>query len=199
MLDLSKIGRCEVQPKRNSIHSSVSLSLLSNIRPDSRGHIAQVGFAVAQVTDSPTIEVQIVARKAEDGRIEFGLRHGGTDPLFPRARYFPTNVNHHDWLTSSPIHIPVAVSGESPKLIHTITGSGNREIKSDPILGGRWEVTYLVRTCSVRLTGALEGGYTAVIPGRTHQEVLTSRGGIVTATARSCSGSWTVALRWIGA
>jgi hypothetical protein len=38
---------------------------------------------------STTIEVRIIARRADDGRIEFGMRGPDGEDILPRARFFP--------------------------------------------------------------------------------------------------------------
>ncbi len=51
-----------------------------------------------------SIEVRIVARRADDGRIEFGMRDQHGEEIFPRARYFPNGgPGHSRWLRSSEI------------------------------------------------------------------------------------------------
>ena len=49
------------------------------------------------------ITVRIVARRAEDGRIEFGMRDPNGEEIFPRARFFPIEISHGRWLSSSEI------------------------------------------------------------------------------------------------
>ena len=60
--------------------------------------------------DLPAGEVRIVARKLEDGRVEFGLqqRQGDDswgDRQFPRLRFFPTTAGTNRWLSSSPLTV----------------------------------------------------------------------------------------------
>lgn len=51
-----------------------------------------------------TLSVRIIARRAEDGRIEFGMRDPDGKDIFPRARYFPaTGPDHNRFLRSSEI------------------------------------------------------------------------------------------------
>lgn len=51
-----------------------------------------------------TLSVRIIARRAEDGRIEFGMRDPDGEDIFPRARYFPaTGPDHNRFLRSSEI------------------------------------------------------------------------------------------------
>ena len=51
-----------------------------------------------------TSDVQIVARKLEDGRIEFGLEQDG-ERILPRVRFFPTTAPVDRWLKSSEIAV----------------------------------------------------------------------------------------------
>ena len=49
-----------------------------------------------------TISVRIIARRADDGRIEFGMRDPDGADIFPRARFFPQGgPGHSRWLRSS--------------------------------------------------------------------------------------------------
>lgn len=49
-----------------------------------------------------TIAVRIIARRADDGRIEFGMRDPSGAEIFPRARFFPQGgPGHTRWLRSS--------------------------------------------------------------------------------------------------
>ena len=49
-----------------------------------------------------TISVRIIARRAPDGRIEFGMRDQNGEEIFPRARFFPNGgPGHSRWLKSS--------------------------------------------------------------------------------------------------
>ncbi|WP_419917742.1 hypothetical protein [Candidatus Poriferisocius sp.] len=68
--------------------------------------------AVAQdsTSDDTTTQVRIVARKLENGRVEFALQPAETnntwgDRLLPKTRYFPPTAPTGRWLASSPITI----------------------------------------------------------------------------------------------
>lgn len=51
-----------------------------------------------------TIAVQIIARRADDGRIEFGMRDPDGENILPRARFFPDGgPGHSRWLSSTEI------------------------------------------------------------------------------------------------
>ena len=53
----------------------------------------------------------IIARRAEDGRVEFALKVSGYPEFFPRKRYFPEEgPNHNRWLRSTPITIGEALA-----------------------------------------------------------------------------------------
>ena len=69
--------------------------------------------------DTATAEVtlRIVARKLDDGRIEFGLQQRQTDDswgerLLPRVRFFPTDARIERWLSSSPLTVTAAPATE---------------------------------------------------------------------------------------
>ena len=69
--------------------------------------------AAAQDTGGASdAEVRIVARKLENGRIEFGLQQHQTnntwgDRQLPRVRFFPTTATVDRWLASSPLDLSV--------------------------------------------------------------------------------------------
>ena len=72
----------------------------------------------APVVESGTDTVRIVARRLENGKIEFGLqqrRHDGSwgERVFPTARLFPTTASVGSWLNSSAIDLGVADSADS--------------------------------------------------------------------------------------
>jgi len=72
----------------------------------------------AAVVESGTDTVRIVARRLENGKIEFGLqqrRHDGSwgERVFPTARLFPTTASEGSWLNSSAIDLGVADSADS--------------------------------------------------------------------------------------
>ena len=65
------------------------------------------------VATSP--DVRIVARKLEDGKIEFALQQRQdadtwSDEILPRARLFPTTARVGAWLQSTPLDVEVAES-----------------------------------------------------------------------------------------
>ena len=79
-----------------------------------------VGAATAQRTTSDEIHqvVFILARKLDDGRVEFALRvrpantsagwgRGSVTVEYPRARFFPTDAEVGRWLRSSPLDLTV--------------------------------------------------------------------------------------------
>lgn len=54
--------------------------------------------------DGETISVRIIARRAPDGRIEFGMRDPDGENVLPPARYFPVGgPGHTRWLRSTEI------------------------------------------------------------------------------------------------
>ena len=75
-----------------------------------KGGFSVAGISITQfmivddelVDDSDTITVRIIARRAPDGRIEFGMRDQNGEEIFPRARFFPNGgPGHSRWLSSS--------------------------------------------------------------------------------------------------
>ena len=54
---------------------------------------------------------QIVARRLDDGRTEFGWQPAGGERVLPRARYFPADAGVGRWLNSSPVEVDGAEIG----------------------------------------------------------------------------------------
>ena len=72
----------------------------------------------AAVVESGSDTVRIVARRLENGKIEFGLQQRGHDGswgarVFPTARLFPTTASVGRWLNSSSINLAVADAADS--------------------------------------------------------------------------------------
>ena len=68
--------------------------------------------AAAQEAATEDVEVRIVARKLDSGRVEFGLQQRQSDDTwgdrqFPRVRFFPTTATVDRWLASSTLDLPV--------------------------------------------------------------------------------------------
>ena len=69
--------------------------------------------------DLPVGEVRIVARKLDDGRVEFGLQQRQSDDTWgdrqlPRVRFFPTTATVNRWLASSPFTLTAVTCVEVP-------------------------------------------------------------------------------------
>ena len=67
--------------------------------------------AAGQEATSGDVEVRIVARKLESGRIEFDLQQRSSDDTWgdrrlPRVRFFPTTAGVGRWLASSALDLP---------------------------------------------------------------------------------------------
>ena len=68
--------------------------------------------------ESASGEVRIVARKRDNGKIEFGLQQQQDDDswgdrLLPSQRFFPTTARVDRWLVSTPLTISVAASADA--------------------------------------------------------------------------------------
>ena len=48
---------------------------------------------------------RIVARRLDDGRVEFGWQPSGGSRVLPTQRYFPADITHNRWLRSSPVEV----------------------------------------------------------------------------------------------
>ena len=65
--------------------------------------------ASAQSEDERT--GRIVARRLDDGRVEFGWQPSGGAQVLPRQRYFPADATADRWLRSSPVEVDGAAIG----------------------------------------------------------------------------------------
>ncbi len=71
---------------------------------------------------------QIIARRADDGRVEFGFRVEGHEDILPRARFFPSEgPDHNRWLRSSvsPIPRPVTTASSTDFDVDDFTGTSS--------------------------------------------------------------------------
>ena len=60
----------------------------------------------APAIEGNTVSARIVARRAEDGRVEFGLRGPDGALILPDSRFFPAGgPGHHRWLRSTPVNV----------------------------------------------------------------------------------------------
>ena len=65
----------------------------------------------AQAQSDDETSGRIVARRLDDGRVEFGWQPTGGERVLPRQRYFPNDITHNRWLRSSPIEVDGAEIG----------------------------------------------------------------------------------------
>ena len=105
----------------------------------------------ADVASSDSV-VRIVARRLDDGRVEFGLQQrdaGGEwgDRLLPSRRFFPSATDVGRWLVSSPLTL-TAERAEVEEFDDFEIGEGPRS--GDTLLAASFD-----RTCSVRLDGGV--------------------------------------------
>ncbi len=87
--------------------------------------VALAAFAIGQGQSQQAIEVRVIARQHEDGKIEFGVRHAGED-LLPRGRYFPAGgPGHSRWLQSTPVEIELlSATGTASDTGNSVAGTG---------------------------------------------------------------------------
>ena len=69
------------------------------------------------VAETEALEVRIVARRVESGRVEFAMQHvGGSgewgERMLPARRFFPTSARVGRWLSSSPLSIDTTPATE---------------------------------------------------------------------------------------
>ena len=67
--------------------------------------IIAADFTTAQAQSDDETSGRIVARRLDDGRVEFGWRPTGGARVLPEKRYFPASINHNRWLRSSPVEV----------------------------------------------------------------------------------------------
>ena len=76
-------------------------------------------WLASSTLDLPVGEVRIVARKLDDGRVEFGLQQRQSDDTWgdrqlPRVRFFPTTATVNRWLASSPFTLTAVTCVDVP-------------------------------------------------------------------------------------
>ena len=81
------------------------------------GTAAVPSSVAAHAGDDASDEVRIVARKLEDGRVEFGLQQRESEDswgerMLPATRFFPADATVDRWLRSSPLTVHVAATGD---------------------------------------------------------------------------------------
>ena len=70
------------------------------------------GFTTpAQAQNEDETSGRIVARRLDDGRVEFGWQPTGEERVLPRQRYFPPDATVDRWLRSSPVEVAGAAIG----------------------------------------------------------------------------------------
>ena len=81
------------------------------------GTAAVPSSVAAHAGDDASDAVRIVARKLEDGRVEFGLQQRESEDawgerMLPATRFFPADATVDRWLRSSPLTVHVAATGD---------------------------------------------------------------------------------------
>lgn len=82
--------------------------------------------AAAVGSQEPDVTVRIVARRIEDGRVEFALQQQTGDEwgerILPRSRFFPVDVETGRWLVSSSLALEAETpTGDCPTLRPGVT------------------------------------------------------------------------------
>ena len=90
--------------------------------------------AAAQSDDETT--GRIVARRLDDGRVEFGWQPSGGARVLPRQRYFPADATVDRWLRSSPVEVGGAAIG---RINARLRSNGRIEFAFTPTDGERIE------------------------------------------------------------
>ena len=77
---------------------------------------------------------RIVARRLDDGRVEFGWQPADGERVLPTQRYFPATIDHNRWLRSSPVEVGGAEIGRINVRLHD---NGRIEFAFTPTNGER--------------------------------------------------------------
>ena len=100
--------------------------------------IIAADFTTAQAQSDDETTGRIVARRLDDGRVEFGWQprtNGGWGArVLPRARYFPTAATPNHWLHSSSVEVGGTAIGQINARLHS---DGRIEFAFTPIGGQR--------------------------------------------------------------
>ena len=157
---------------------------------------AVVVAPVAAQESADDVQVRIVARKLENGRIEFGLQQRQTDDTWgdrqlPRVRFFPTTARVDRWLASSALDLPAGeVRIVARKLENGRIEFGLQQRQDDDTWGDRQlpRVRFFPTTArtnrwlassTLALTAARPGGhYAAITVGYGHSCALRADGTI---------------------
>ena len=159
--------------------------------------LGAVPVAAQDAAGASDVEVRIVARKLEGGRIEFGLQQRASNNSWgnrqlPRVRFFPTTATVGRWLASSAIDLPVgSVRIVARRLESGRVEFGLQERQADSSWGdrrlprvrffpptattGRWLASSPLTLTAARATGP----YAAVDAGGGHSCALRTDGAIV--------------------
>ncbi|MDE2891065.1 MAG: hypothetical protein OXN86_00965 [Chloroflexota bacterium] len=93
--DLKEISIRDFSPVSTSPSQPSQASICGAPKDSSATNLAGAG---------ETLSVRIIARRAADGRIEFGMRGPDGEDILPRARFFPADgPGHSRYLRSTPI------------------------------------------------------------------------------------------------
>ena len=123
------------------------------------------------------VEVRVVARRAADGRVEFGLRHRFFDDAWgeaqlPSRRFFPTSAVVGRWLQSSPVTITATVPAGEASVAPTNPAAAARQREFVSVAVGDTDFACGLRVDgSVRCWGSTlagfspEGGFSALGAG----------------------------------
>ena len=139
--------------------------------------------AAAQSEDETT--GRIVARRLDDGRVEFGWQPTGGARVLPRQRYFPADATVDRWLRSSPVEVNGAEIG---RINARLLSDGRIEFAFTPTDGeritpqaryfpadarvGRW-----LRSTEIAI-GPARAGYVAISAGYDHTCAIRASGEI---------------------
>ncbi len=92
-------------------HSARSLAVAALTALAAVAAIVAADFIVSVQAQSDETAGRIVARRLDDGRVEFGWQLTSAERVLPRQRYFPTDAQVDRWLRSSPVEVGGAEIG----------------------------------------------------------------------------------------
>ena len=95
------------------------------------------------------VDVRIVARRLEDGRVEFGLQQRGADGswgerLLPSRRFFPATAGVGSWLASSPLSVNAG------------TAASIQTTRRSPSPGAAFVAASGYHTCAINAKGSVD-------------------------------------------
>lgn len=113
---------------------------------------AGIGFIAGQ---GSTEEVRVVARSANDGRIEFGIEHDG-ERILPTGRYMSAaqiGARNDKWLRSTPVAIEVGTTTSPTPSTDNTPSSRGASVSGVGPTTQRFSLAAGLYTCEISVSG----------------------------------------------